>query len=236
MKQKHSNLRNGLLLLLLACLGVSAVVLGLACSANPTGPTFTAPLQTVQAGNPTLTFTPTFTFSPTATVTGTPTVTNTPNPYVTVSWTSAFGSSSFNHPSALAVQNFPAIYLYVADTGNNRVEKFTNTGSLVTSWGAGGKGKGIINFNSPLALAVTASSAGTTLFVAGPSGIGVYDGNGNYLTAFTNNGTGSFSNPKGLALDGTGNLFVSDSGNRQIVRLSPRVIRSLMVPIPAEVP
>jgi sugar lactone lactonase YvrE len=162
-----------------------------------------------------VTYTATFTF----TLTGTPTVTYTPKPILTVSWGDGFASTSFNNPSAIAVQNGSSIYVYVADTGNNRVEKFTNTGSLVTSWGAGGKGKGTINFTSPQGLAVTAvSSNSATLFVSGPNGIGVFDAYGNYLTTFTNSGTGLVS-PKGLALDGSGNLFVSDTN--QIVELSP---------------
>jgi hypothetical protein len=168
-------------------------------------------LQTVQAGNPTLTYTPTFTFTPTTTVTSTPTNTYTPNPYVTASWNSAFGGVTFNQPSALAIQNSTSIYIYVADKGNNRVEKFTNTGSLVTSWGAGGKGKGTINFTSPLALAVGPNNY---LYVAGPSGIGVFDGNGNYLTTYS-----GFNNPQGLAC-GSGDLYISDTGNSRIVALS----------------
>lgn len=208
-----------LLLFLLLALGATALVIGLACSANPTGPGFQAPVLTVQAGNPTLTPTATYTFTMTFTITGTPTITSTPNPFVTVTWNNAFGSYSFNSPSAIAVQNSIPGCVYVADTGNNRVEKFTNTGSLVTSWGAGGKGKGTINFTSPQGLAVTAASSNSaTLFVSGPNGIGVFDAYGNYLATFTNSGTGLVS-PKGLALDVSGNLFVSDTN--QIVELSP---------------
>ncbi len=207
-----------LLFLLLTVLGATAMVIGLACSANPTGANFQAPIQTVQAGNPTLTptFTPTFTM--TFTITPTPTSTVTPLPQLTVSWGTGFGSYSFKNPSGIAVQNSPSVYVYVADTGNNRVEKFTNTGSLVTSWGAGGKGKGTINIPSPEAVAI--NSNGTTLYVAESTGIGVFDLNGNYLTTFTNPGTGTFSNPQALALDGTGDLFVGDTGNHRIVELS----------------
>lgn len=207
-----------LLLFLLLALGATALVIGLACSANPTSPGFQAPVLTVQAGNPTLTPTATYTFTMTFTITGTPTITSTPNPFVTVTWNNAFGSYSFNSPSAIAVQNSIPGCVYVADTGNNRVEKFTNTGSLVTSWGAGGKGKGTVNFLAPQALAV--NSNGTTLYVAGPSGIGVFDAKGNYLTTYTQPGTGTFNNPQGLAVDGSGNLYVSDTGNLRIVELS----------------
>jgi hypothetical protein len=141
-------LKKTLLLLLLLVLGTTAVIMGLACSANPTAPGFQAPVQTVQAGNWTLTPTLTFTPTVTSTVTTTPTLTYTPQPILTVTWGS-FGAYSFSTPSAIAVQGTSSINVYVADTGNNRVEKFTNTGSLVTAWGAGGKGKGTINFTRP---------------------------------------------------------------------------------------
>lgn len=136
MTRSESRVKKVLLLLLLLGLGATAVVLGLACSANPTGPNFVAPVQIVQAGNGTFTFTPTPTFTVTSTITPTPTNSTTPLPVVTVTWGS-FGTYPFNDPSAIAVQGTTLISVFVADTGNNRVEKFTNTGSLVTSWGAG---------------------------------------------------------------------------------------------------
>lgn len=217
MTRKKSSMKNVLLLLLLSGLGLTALVIGLACSANPTGPNFQTPLQTVQAGNPSLTPTVTYTFTMTFTITPTPTFSVTPLPVLTVSWSDGFGSYNFKDPSGIAVQNGSSIYVYVADTGNGRVEKFTNTGILVTSWGAGGKGKGTISFPTPQAVAVNSNGM---LYVAGPSGIGVFDANGNYLTTYINPGTGSFSNPQGLALDGSGNLYISDSGNNRIVELS----------------
>lgn len=217
MTRKKSSMKNVLLLLLLSGLGLTALVIGLACSANPTGPNFQTPLQTVQAGNPSLTPTVTYTFTMTFTITPTPTNSATPLPVVTTTWDNGFGSNNFKNPSAITVQNGSQVYVYVADTGNSRVEKFTNTGSLVTSWGAGGKGKGTVNFPTPQAVAVNSSGI---LYVAGPSGIGVFDANGNYLTTYINPGTGSFNDPKGLALDGSGNLFVSDTGNQRIVELA----------------
>lgn len=207
-----------LVLFLLLGLGLTALVVGLACSANPTGPNFQTPLQTVQAGNPSLTPTVTYTWTMTFTITPTATYSATPLPAVTTTWNNGFGSNNFKNPSAIAVQNGSSIYVYVADTGNNRVEKFTNTGSLVTSWGVGGKGKGTVAFSTPQAVAVSSNG---TLYVAGPSGIGVFDPTGNYLTTYTHPGMGSFSNPQGLALDGSGNLFVSDTGNNRVVELNP---------------
>lgn len=61
------------------------------------------------------------------------------------------------------------------------------------------------------------NSNGTTLFVAGPNSIGLFDGNGNYLTSFD---TGNVSSPQGLAVDSSGNLYISDTGHNRIRKLS----------------
>ena len=55
--------------------------------------------------------------------------------------------------------------IYVADKGNNRIQKFTSAGAFVTMWGTFGSGDG--QFNNPQGVAV--------------------DGAGNVYVADTNN-------------------------------------------------
>jgi tripartite motif-containing protein 71 len=43
-------------------------------------------------------------------------------------------------------------YVYVADQENNRVQKFTSTGSFITKWGSQGSGDG--QFYFPVGVAV----------------------------------------------------------------------------------
>jgi DNA-binding beta-propeller fold protein YncE len=48
-------------------------------------------------------------------------------------------------------------YLYLADTGNDRVLKIAQDGRLVAQWGSGGTGKG--QFRSPVGIAVSDKGA-----------------------------------------------------------------------------
>ncbi|HJT25640.1 MAG TPA: hypothetical protein VJ873_13780, partial [bacterium] len=128
-----------LILLALSLPAVGALFMNLSCSATtPTASNnFQNPVQTIVYINPsftpTNTFTQTNTFSPTPT--GTPT--KTPTPYVTSTpW------GGFSTPSALAVDGSGNVY--VADTGNNKVEKYYPTGVLNPSWGLSIKGKVVV--------------------------------------------------------------------------------------------
>ena len=42
--------------------------------------------------------------------------------------------------------------VYVADTGNNRIQKFTNTGDFITKWGSLGEGDGQLKI--PIGVAI----------------------------------------------------------------------------------
>jgi len=55
----------------------------------------------------------------------------------------------FNGPSAVATDN--AGNVYVADLGNNRIQKFTSTGTYLTQWGSPGIGNG--QFSDPWGVA-----------------------------------------------------------------------------------
>src|SRR2546426_9248233 len=69
----------------------------------------------------------------------------------------------FNGPSALAIDATGNIY--VADTNNNRVAKYSGAGTFLTSWGSYGAADG--QFSSPQGIAI--------------------DGSGNVWVADTNN-------------------------------------------------
>ena len=56
----------------------------------------------------------------------------------------------FNAPRGVAVDQQGNIY--VADTGNDRIQQFTSAGTLLAKWGSRGSGDG--EFSQPLALTV----------------------------------------------------------------------------------
>lgn len=190
---------------------LGALLLNLSCSATtPTAANnFQNPVQTVAAVNPS--FTPTFSHTPTSTFTITPTgtPTSTPTPYVATTW------NGFNAPSGLAVDGTNNVF--VADTGNNKVEKYYPNGVLNPGWGLGIKGK--VDVTNPVAVAV--NSASTTVYVveASTHTLDLYAGDGSLINQVTTANSIAFINPQGVAVDGSGNVFVSDTGNQRVVQL-----------------
>jgi DNA-binding beta-propeller fold protein YncE len=59
----------------------------------------------------------------------------------------------FNNPSDVAVDSMG--YVYVVDSGNNRIQKFTPDGNFITTWGAVGKEDG--QFQEPDGIAIDSS-------------------------------------------------------------------------------
>lgn len=136
-------------------------------------------------------------------------------------------SAQLSFPGALAVD--PSGFLYIADTGNQRVRKVVN-GTINTvvgngSTGYSGDGSSAVNatLNAPAGLAIDSSGnlyisdysnnvvrkvtvGGIISTVAGNGSQG-YSGDGGLATSAQLNG------PLGLALDASGNLYIADSGN-----------------------
>jgi non-lysosomal glucosylceramidase len=129
------------------------------------------------------------------------------------------GPGQLQYPSGIAIS--PSGLLYVADTGNNRVEIFTKAGAYSGVIGGPGSGNGA--FNTPLDLAFDAQGE---LYVddAGNNLIQKFDASGNFLLQFggTGTGPGQLSGPYALATDPLGNLFVADTGNDRIQKFSPQ--------------
>jgi hypothetical protein len=109
--------------------------------------------------------------------------------------------------------------LYVADFGNNRVEKFTSDGNYITQWGFYGSGNG--QFNGPWSVAVD-FSGGVYVADFGTNRIQKFDYSGGYLAQWGSSGSGDgqFNEPYGLAVDSSGNLYVADSGNSRVEKFT----------------
>jgi sugar lactone lactonase YvrE len=149
---------------------------------------------------------------------------------------SADGASSaaqFENPNGVAVDSEGNVY--VADLGNNTIRKITPGGVVTTlagtpgvSGSADGTG-GAAQFAKPSGVAVDSlgnvyvadsfnntirkiSSGGAVTTLAGTPGIvGSADGSG---------GAAQFNRPGGVAVDGTGNVYVADSLNRTIRKIT----------------
>ncbi len=112
-------------------------------------------------------------------------------------------------------------YVYVADSGNNRIERFNLEGGEAMQWGTKGSGPG--QFSYPRG--VTANE--TEVLVADDDNhrIEKFDAAGDFESAAGSQGTGpgQFGFPYGVALDAAGNVYVADDLNHRVVVLNPQL-------------
>jgi hypothetical protein len=141
--------------------------------------------------------------------------------------------AALNTPSGLATSQQGLI---VADTGNHVVRRINADGSVKTiagSVGQSGSEDGLgsaARFDSPLGLAIStngiiyvADCGNHLIRVISPEGV-VTTIAGSAAAWGSADGTGSsarFNGPIGLALDRAGNLFISDSNNHTIRKVTP---------------
>jgi streptogramin lyase len=126
------------------------------------------------------------------------------------------GDGEFDTPRGIAVDSDGNIY--VADTNNDRIQKFDSDGNFITKWGSYGSGDS--EFNEPWGVAVDSDG---NVYVADKSNhrIQKFDSSGNHLATWGSygSGNGEFNRPRGVAVDSDGNIYVADTNNYRIQKL-----------------
>ncbi|HEV8634686.1 MAG TPA: flippase activity-associated protein Agl23 [Chloroflexota bacterium] len=144
-----------------------------------------------------------------------------------VSAAQAFGGQRGSQPGQFAdpknLATAPDGSLYVVDTFNHRIQKFDRDGKFVLTWGSEGSEDG--QFKEPWGIAVSPSG---DVYVADTWNhrIQRFDGNGAFkakwggqqLVANARDATGSFFGPRAIAIDQSGSVLVTDTGNHRVQR------------------
>jgi sugar lactone lactonase YvrE len=127
------------------------------------------------------------------------------------------GNGQFAHPAGVAID--AEGNLWVADQGNDRVQKFNEAGEYVSKFGSSGSENG--QFAGPKAIAIDAEG---NIWVAdsGNGRLQQFDDEGKFIQAVGSPGSGNghFSGPEDIAIDAEGNIWVADTYNYRIQKLN----------------
>ena len=143
--------------------------------------------------------------------------------------------SNLSHPTGVAVDANKNVY--IADTGNNDVEKIT--GTTLTVIAGQGPGPGGLPTNGPATASalnvpqgVAVDSSGD-VYIADTGNNDVEEITGTTLTVIAGSAAGTqgsptpgaaansdLNHPTGLAVDGNGNLYIADTGNDEVEKVT----------------
>ncbi|WP_169978920.1 6-bladed beta-propeller [Tautonia rosea] len=119
----------------------------------------------------------------------------------------------FRAPTGLALDREGN--LYVLDSGNHRVQKFSNAGEYLTSWGREGSAPG--EMIGPTGIAIDSDGA-VYVTDSGNHRVQKFDSDGNLLRTWGSQGEGAgqLQDPRGIAITPEGVVIVANAGNDRL--------------------
>lgn len=133
------------------------------------------------------------------------------------------GEGQFNEPWGIAVGKDGSVY--VSDTWNHRIQKFTNDGQFVKAWGVFGSTGGELGqenlFYGPRTV-VIGNDGNVYVMDTGNKRVQMFSPDGSFITQWGGGGVvdGAFDEPVGLGQDADGNWYVADTWNKRIQKFS----------------
>jgi DNA-binding beta-propeller fold protein YncE/subtilisin family serine protease len=136
-----------------------------------------------------------------------------PSTYSLSIGTTGSGEGNLSGPQGVTLDS--SGNLLVADKGNNRIEKFSPTGTYLGQFGAG-----VLNAPSDIAIA---PSGYIWVTDTGHERLVKFTSNGGYVTSVGAEGTGAgqFVEPTGIAIAPSGNIWVADSRYYRLEEFGP---------------
>ncbi len=139
------------------------------------------------------------------------------------------GEGQFNAPWGIAIDRVRG-YIYVVDSANFRIQKFDQNGEFIMQWGSFGTNDG--QFYFARGIAVDPTDGAVYVVDMGNHRVQKFDTSTNVLPQLLakwggglgpghasspqSQEAGQFRNPWGIAVDGNGDVYVTDAGNQRV--------------------
>ncbi len=124
-------------------------------------------------------------------------------------------AGTFYEPWSVAIGSDGSVF--VTDTWNHRIQKFTADGKFILQWGIFGQAEDAAAFWGPRDIAID-DQGWVYVTDTGNKRVVVFDEDGNFVTEFGSAGLleGQFDEPVGVAVDADGRVYVTDTWNQRV--------------------